>query len=489
MNKSSLSQKFSFDRTTVTLAEAYLFLPVIMWVAAWFIWPISVPVCAGLLWVFIKHASERGGGGQEAGLHPVKVSGFVICVLLAAAYTFITGFDGRLNQAWDFVVRNAIYDELVQNPWPLIKDQGYFVVYSLQYWLPPAWLASWFPAAQVQILQLWYFIGILLVMLLMLQHLGGKRLLLFNVFLVLISPLCFVTHVTHPISWIPSIASDCTNTFHFFVLTMLMLALYVRDSMPFRQLLFCSALLFVSAPLSSLFFAPLMLWRAWGEMRDSGGALHVSRLFKLPELWLGGLPVLLGVIIYSSGTGAYFSNIFASLNDSFDGRPYEIGQNFVIPLSLMLASPYVIFLITKERFMLYLMSYGTFFMLITVTGDNTINEALYKFSTAYGFFIAYFLLKHIRNRQIQCVAVFLILVSYPMTRPILVSNKRMREAVESGFAVQESNIRKEWKGTLYHPGDINAEKLSSTHFSYKWMIRHGELLEKRAESEQGYVRE
>lgn len=478
MNSSSPFQLFGSGRAIVTLAEAYLLLPVIMWVAAWFIWPISVPVCAGLLWVLIRHASVRDEEGQGACLRPVRVSGFVICVLIAAAYTFITGFDGRLYQSWDFMVRNAIYDELVQNPWPLIKDQGYFVPYSLQYWLPPALLASWFPAAQVQLLQLWYFIGILLVMLLMLQHFGGKRLVLFNVFLILISPLCFAFNATHRICWLPSIAADCTSTFHFFVLTMLMLSLYVREGIPFRRLLFCSALLFVSAPLSSLFFAPLMLWRAWTEMRDQQGILRVSRLLKLPELWFGGLSVLLSLIVYGSNSGSHISLVFSSLSQTYTGA-IAISQKFFLASILLIGPPYVIYLITKEKFTLYIMGYGVFFLLVTVTGDNNLNEALYKFSTAYGFFIAYFLIKHIRCRQIQFVAVCLIAVSLPNAGGTLVKGKKLGKALESGFAVQECNIRNEWEGTLDHPENMDAKKYLSPDFSHKWMIRHGELLKKK----------
>lgn len=65
------------------------------------------------------------------------------------------GFFGQTQQSSDFHVRNAFFDTLVRDDWPLFNAEGHYIVYYLTYWLPSAALARISQANPNLILHLW----------------------------------------------------------------------------------------------------------------------------------------------------------------------------------------------------------------------------------------------------------------------------------------------------------------------------------------------
>lgn len=170
--------------------ELYLVLPVFLWVANWLVWPVAVPVILGMLFVVLKHIGLQSRLGDD--ICEKEYGGFFsfgFCLLVAACITFMVGFDGRLRQFDDFIVRNAIYGELITAEWPPITQDAQYVIYNLQFWLPPALISSWCPEAKTIILQLWHWGGMGLFTLQLFRILGGKRLLVFLCCLMMIIPL------------------------------------------------------------------------------------------------------------------------------------------------------------------------------------------------------------------------------------------------------------------------------------------------------------
>lgn len=461
----------------VACAEIYLLLPVLLWIATWFIPAISLPICLGLLAVLIRHLLYGRGEMDSAAPSEISLRRLLVCLAAAAAFTFFIGFDGRVNQTGDLVVRNAIYSELIASAWPLVLPNGDFVVYSLQYWLPPALLASWFPDCQTLILQAWYFVGLSIAFLLLCCRMGAKMLLLLLLLCTFVVPLSCKLEVTGFFCSLCFWMADCSQIYHFFVMSLIMLALYEEKSLSSSRLLFCSALFFICAPLTAIFFAPLVLWRIFVEARRCGGrAASVIKILAMPELYVGGLVVLCGILYFRSGTHTHIVDILtASLKNQTDFQ--QVVQAIVCGFILLQVQPYVIYLLTREKILLYVMGYGTFCYAVCFTGNYVINEALFKFTVPYTYFCTWCMVKHFRQTQVRIVAIALLLLSLPwMIGMLFVNNnwKNLPRAFRDGFSVQTKNIRNEWGGTLYHPGDGRYRQLVSDSVPTPWLYRCGE---------------
>ena len=112
----------------------------------------------------VRHGPETAGraafpDGTRNGSSPSSVRR---CLLLA----FLCGFTGHFQQHADFTIRNAIYGQLIAEPWPLVMPDGHHFIYYLGHWLPPACAASFCPAAYAPwLLTGWTFLGLELALL------------------------------------------------------------------------------------------------------------------------------------------------------------------------------------------------------------------------------------------------------------------------------------------------------------------------------------
>ena len=83
-----------------------------------------------------KASVKRAQIGRAA----VSLSFFCLMLVL------LCGFTGHCQQHADFIIRNAVYERLAANSWPLVTEDGHHFIYYLGHWLPPALAASFCPA-------------------------------------------------------------------------------------------------------------------------------------------------------------------------------------------------------------------------------------------------------------------------------------------------------------------------------------------------------
>lgn len=132
-------------RALATAAVLYLLLPNVLFLLGWVEPVVSIPLCLLLVfavWRVLKNLSIPQIRFEKKDLI------FVFLLVLGCLFAVESlGINGHAQQSGDFIVRNAIYDSLVRESWPLYSERGEYFVYYHAYWLPPALLAKWLGAA------------------------------------------------------------------------------------------------------------------------------------------------------------------------------------------------------------------------------------------------------------------------------------------------------------------------------------------------------
>ncbi len=163
------------------LAYAYLALPFILFTASWLRARYAIPVTGAVLFGLICACFAT----HENGMSPRLGSrwGVCGCVLMLAAWVFLSGIGSFAYQTSDFEIRNAIFSDLISNRYPviyhveagssLLPQEPYMLVYYIGYWLPAAMVGKIFgPVAGNLALYVWTLGGISLVFYFIARRLG-----------------------------------------------------------------------------------------------------------------------------------------------------------------------------------------------------------------------------------------------------------------------------------------------------------------------------
>ena len=142
----------------------YLALPLLLFLLGWVHPAFSVPLCAALacgLYACARHLPAQRFPLSGRGLAVLGLLSF-FCLMLV----LLCGFTGHCQQHADFIIRNAVYEHLAANSWPLVTEDGHHFIYYLGHWLPPALAASFCPESWTPwLLALWTFLGLELALL------------------------------------------------------------------------------------------------------------------------------------------------------------------------------------------------------------------------------------------------------------------------------------------------------------------------------------
>lgn len=288
----------------------YLFLPfaifLLYWVVAWVSLPLSFAMLV-LPWVL-----SRNVAGDTVAFTRRQL---LITVGVLLAWTVLSGIGGFVWQnRWDHLFRNAVFEDLVNRPWPVIENQS-ILTYYIGYWLPSAAVAKVVGSLWIgRLCQLIYgFVGILLAFLLTIEMVGNMKLRYLIPF-IFFSGLDILGLILagrtlpdnfHIEIWSPLALWESNTTLLFWVYnqvvpawvaTMLILCFHRIKGLPAMTLCFLS----ISAPFSVVGLFPLALYyiivSAWKEF---GVAQRVRTLFCPANIIsaLAVIPVVLYMMI------------------------------------------------------------------------------------------------------------------------------------------------------------------------------------------------
>ncbi|MBQ4613358.1 MAG: hypothetical protein IJB31_00320 [Akkermansia sp.] len=270
----------------------YLLVPNLLFLAGW-VQPVVAGVVGILLlittWYIWKHTA-----GEMAPWRGKDTLGLVVLALLCLGWVESIGLNGHVIQHNDFIVRNAIYDTLVRETWPITGAGGGYFSYYHAFWLVPAGLSKMIPWVDAAYwLYAWAYLGVLLGML-QLYVRWRWRAVLFLVLLALVGDVSiWYRHYIIPVmSKLSGADSPCTqwllehevwftfpytdswthlrNMFnHIIPIWLLMSLLLARGLRPHHELCAASFVVLCS-PLGALGTLPWLGWRMLPVLRQEG---------------------------------------------------------------------------------------------------------------------------------------------------------------------------------------------------------------------------
>ena len=175
------------NRNLRRIAFLYLLIPFVIFCFGFLKIYIAAPIAAILLWLVIKNWNS----GDKNTLLSIPIKKFWLCLLLVILWVTLSGIGGFGFQNTDFHIRNAIFHDLINLPWPVsyhtnLADPtiSYSLTYYIGFWLPAALvgkIAGW-QAANIT-LYLWSVIGVLLTIFLLSNKIKNAPLLVTVLFI------------------------------------------------------------------------------------------------------------------------------------------------------------------------------------------------------------------------------------------------------------------------------------------------------------------
>lgn len=171
-------------------SASYLLMPCLFFLGGWVTSAIAIPLgialCVAVFYACkgsLKYYQEEY---RTLSFTRWDVLQLLLTLLVLLIFTELIGFHGHVSQSGDFTVRNAIYNTLVRESWPLYNAKGEYFIYYHAFWLPSAGLCKLFrvPELADTFLFIWSYLGLALAALLLFCRLKG-RILLFTCILLL----------------------------------------------------------------------------------------------------------------------------------------------------------------------------------------------------------------------------------------------------------------------------------------------------------------
>ena len=151
----------------------YLGLPILIFFISWLRIGFALPLSALFIWGMLAYLSRLPSDRQPG--TGVDKKTLVLVMGLAFVWVFLSGIGGFSNQDWDHHFRNALFRDLITEPWPVyyvlptdypidsLANQHTALNYYFTFWLPAAWIGKLFGQSVGNLCLLgWSFTGILL---------------------------------------------------------------------------------------------------------------------------------------------------------------------------------------------------------------------------------------------------------------------------------------------------------------------------------------
>lgn len=442
----------------------YLLLPNVLflagWVQPWLAWPLIVLLSFGCfhLWRRLGDVRPVHRGGRRWQLPAALLAG--------ALAVYMIGFNGDFLQAGDFIVRNAIYDSLIREDWPLHSVRGEYFVYYHAFWLPPAFVAKFSGGvvAPWLILALWVYVGIVLFILALYRR-AGRRLP--GLLLLLLGVACiqevlgradviarylpvqgavdaYYSVVPVPMRY-PAVWLQLVNTFNHCIPVLLLLACGFGRVFRGTSLLLASALVVACTPLGAAALLVYLGFLLLPHLRSNPLNVLVP-LVKSPLLYAElALLFLLGLYFGSGGgTGC----VPAWRGDTFAGHPQELAIAYILGTLFTLLPLVFVWRFRHTSAFRTAVLVTVLFPLVWVGVD--LNELQLKGILIVFFFVPVLLYAAwpYARRGKRCAMVPMLVAAAYI--PFLDIQHRLREYGTSAQQ-HERNIQGEWQGHLNHP--------------------------------------
>lgn len=418
------------------LSILFLLISTILWLLGWVNFWISVPVTCLLIYGFIKLQTEIKQSYMEE--RPIP-AWFLGCILLYSSLcVFLCGFDGRVPQSWDFIVRNPIYAHLIEHDWPMQLNNGQSVIYPIAYWLVPAGCSKLLPQFSTLLLQAWTAFGIVLIGLNIQQNLGNMRSLVLLIGMLVLAPFTLIAddilNVVFHIDAFYSVhfrllapITQLFNTFHFYISSLLIFSLLMKRPLTIKVRWYIAALLPVFHPMLAIIFFPYLLFSTWRATPHSSDLL--KSLISPPLIGSLVTVAILG-IWYMSSTGSSCCLVFEAPHSK--GYSIEYLCAYITGACLNTLPLFVLWYFCRRSILLYLAGCVPVLTLFWMGQENGISEWWYKFSVLYAFSLLFTIAAAWGKRNVKFLFCILMIFSIPSFLRII-QEKEIPAAAAASF--------------------------------------------------------
>jgi len=155
------------------LGYGYLLSSVIIFLLGNVKWIISIPFTILLFIAFKKAMQNCPDVNTEIFREKKVLIGIVLIFIVWIIFSGIGGFTWQ--NIWDHKFRNAVFQDLVQRPWPVIEGDN-ALCYYLGFWLPSALIGKVFGLQIGYFFQMiWTLLGVILTFLMICQYLKKMK--------------------------------------------------------------------------------------------------------------------------------------------------------------------------------------------------------------------------------------------------------------------------------------------------------------------------
>lgn len=448
----------------------YLALPLLLFLGGWLNPAFSLPLGAALLYGL--YSTCRNLPEQRIPLTRRGATVLILLSVLCLLLTLMCGFTGHFQQHADFVIRNAIYEQLIMDSWPLIMPDGHHFIYYLGHWLPPALASGLLPPSWAPwLLALWTFAGLELALMATASRWGIRKTALWGlVLLCLGSPAATLEGLGFPLSCVTAeynaqmvlfigIPSQIFNTFNHAIPALLCAALVLTRSLPPAGYYLMGALLLPSSPLAALAFLPYILYETLFRKNSSTGGVpqRIRHLLRQPAWWiaLACVPVIAVFYAHLDGGGQFsclFSNPYAAAyhyaHQCMTIYPDSVKYaSFLAAFSLGILLPGLLLFPGCRKNPLYYITLGGMTCCLFFRTGIMNNELLFKAPAVFYPFLSLLFLEAFRHSGARFrMALFLYLAWTAIPSAACMGGKLGTFSANGGIMRQERD-----DGTLYHP--------------------------------------
>lgn len=437
----------------VLSALLYLTLPNIAYLLGWVHTEFSVPLCCCLI-VSVLHIC-RDMKTTPCRVFSEKKTCLYLFIIFTAAFfaTWRLGFHGQFKQHCDFIFRNAIYETLCRDTWPIYNTNGDYFVYYHTFWLIPAWLSDTFGnvLSPSFFLSLYSFIGFLLAFLLF--YLKTKRIFVAFLPLLFFSPVAdhYIPFSHNAINYLSALSNQLIIYNHS-IPSYVCAALLYSGCMQRKWCFFPIGMLFSQSPFVAFSLGILCLFcieYKWNGIKELINFEHISAAF---------LDVLVGLFfVASNGESSSFTlcpfwALFNHFNGPLNSPFFRIAYTFVI-LTVTVGPLFVLLSKRYRRLKLFKLTVFTAALLPLIWMGRAHNEFLYKGSLVLGIMTALLLASQLKTATMRrrVAIIIFVMVASRFTLQLLCGT--IIKTLDFSEEAKAANIRNEWNGHLNHPDD------------------------------------
>lgn len=475
----------------------YLALPLLLFLGGWLHPAFSIPLCAAV--AYGLYSIFRDLPEQRLSLTRRGLAALVLLSLFCLLLTLMCGFTGHFQQHADFIVRNAVYDQLMTGSWPLVMPDGRHFIYYLGHWLPPSLAASFSPPPYAPwLLALWTFLGLELTLLAVASRWGIRKTALWALILLCLgSPAAALEAAGIPLSrmvaeyneqmvlFIP-IPIQIFNTFNHAVPAILSAALLLTRSLPGTGYYLTGALLLPSSPLAALALLPCILYETLfrKDPLNNGVTEKILHLLRQPAWWTSLACVLvMGAFYVHLDGGSQLSCLFSS--------PYASAYHYtrqcmlVHPDSVKYASFLAAFLLgillpgallfpaCRKNPLYYITLGGMACCLFFRTGIMN-NELLFKAPAVFYPFLSLLFLRAFRHSGAPFRAILFLYLAWTAIPSLACMGEKLGTFTTNAGTMRQHR-QERYGGTLYHPEEPSYRQFikKDGHPLPAWLFRTG----------------